>query len=315
LINPAGKASPSPTKKRFIESVVENLVKDSLQSETQGKRDQSSLASEQLTPFAALLNELLHHPSFQALESQWRGLEWLLRNLETDERVQLYIANLSLEAWHTGMQSNPDITATALYRTLHEQIDDRLSSVHKLVLICENSFSPLHLNLLLLEKLGQLADSLDARLIVGANDDYILAGESNSADFNSWRSFRQSPVAQRITLVLPRILLRLPYGRQYDRIDAFEFEELDQEWSNADLLWGNPAYALAIQLAMECQSNRPSQHPLLIDCPAFAYKRDDESHLQPCTEHLFVERQLEKILELGIVPIIGSRRHSSIRIP
>jgi type VI secretion system ImpC/EvpB family protein len=315
LLHPAGQASPSPAKKRFIQSVVENLLKDSLQAEIQGTRDQYREGAEQLTPPAAPLRELLHHPSFQTLESQWRGLEWLLRNLQTDERVQLYLANLNFEAWRMDLLSNQDITSTALYRTLYEQLNDQLSSVHKLVLICEHIFTPLPQDLLLLEKLGQLTGSFDARLITGANDDYISAGESSSVDLNSWKRFHQNPGAERITLVVPRILLRLPYGQQYDPIEAFAFEELDQDWSSTDLLWGNPAYALAIQLAMGCQSNRSSQHPLLMDCPAFAYKRNEESHLQPCTEHLFTEPQMEQLLELGIVPVIGSRRHNSIQIP
>jgi hypothetical protein len=54
---------------------------------------------------------------------------------------------------------------------------------------------------------------------------------------------------------------------------------------------------------------------MLTDCPAFAYKRDNESQLQPCVEQIYSEKQLALILSLGLIPIIGSRRRNILKLP
>src|SRR3954453_19279109 len=39
------------------------------------------------------INAILHHPDFQALESSWRGLHYLVNNTETDEMLKIRVLN------------------------------------------------------------------------------------------------------------------------------------------------------------------------------------------------------------------------------
>ncbi|MEM9047059.1 MAG: type VI secretion system contractile sheath large subunit, partial [Pseudomonadota bacterium] len=41
------------------------------------------------------VNEILHHPDFQKLESSWRGLHYLINNTETDEMLKIRVMNIS----------------------------------------------------------------------------------------------------------------------------------------------------------------------------------------------------------------------------
>ncbi len=41
------------------------------------------------------INEILHHPDFQALESAWRGLHHLTFNTETDETLKIRVLSIS----------------------------------------------------------------------------------------------------------------------------------------------------------------------------------------------------------------------------
>lgn len=41
------------------------------------------------------VNEILHHEEFQALESSWRGLHYLVNNTETDTTLKIRVLNIS----------------------------------------------------------------------------------------------------------------------------------------------------------------------------------------------------------------------------
>ena len=41
------------------------------------------------------INQIMHHPEFQQLESAWRGLHHLVNNTETDEQLKIRVMNIS----------------------------------------------------------------------------------------------------------------------------------------------------------------------------------------------------------------------------
>src|SRR5436309_420772 len=41
------------------------------------------------------LNEIMHHPDFQKLESTWRGLHYLVHQTETGEALKIRVLNVS----------------------------------------------------------------------------------------------------------------------------------------------------------------------------------------------------------------------------
>ncbi|MES9863103.1 MAG: type VI secretion system contractile sheath large subunit [Candidatus Thiodiazotropha sp. LLP2] len=315
LSSSPGNSSVSQGKSALIESIVGRLVDDSLQKNGHAQNDLNPEQPNLHESVAELVRTVLHHPDFQALESHWRGLDWLLRNLESDDLDEMYVLNLDYETWDIYSQQNLDIVQTDLYKSLQGRFSDRPSSEEKLILICDKQITPISKDIYLLEKLGQIAESLDALLFAGADNGFIPTEESDTDDLAEWAAFQSTQIANRVSLVLPRMLMRLPYGKEYDPVDAFSFEELGQKWSAADLLWGCPSYALAIVLAIYNRSTNPQDASSLTDCPAFAYRSESETYLQPCTEHLFKESQLAAILDLGLVPIIGSRRSNLVKLP
>ena len=65
----------------------------------------------------------------------------------------------------------------------------------------------------------------------------------------NWRLLRTSAVAPWLGLALPRVLLRMPYGRKADPIEAFAFEEMPMGRDPGAYLWGNPAFVCARLIA------------------------------------------------------------------
>lgn len=46
-----------------------------------------------------------------------------------------------------------------------------------------------------------------------------------SADYIEWRSFREKDDSRYVTLCLPHLLMRLPYGNDTDPVETFVYEE------------------------------------------------------------------------------------------
>ncbi|MEG2005168.1 MAG: type VI secretion system contractile sheath large subunit, partial [Bilophila sp.] len=66
-----------------------------------------------------------------------------------------------------------------------------------------------------------------------------------STDYSEWRSFREREDARYVTLCLPHMLLRLPYGLDTNPVETFAYEEDVSGPSPECYLWGNAAFALA----------------------------------------------------------------------
>lgn len=209
------------------------------------------------------VNAILHHPDFQRLEASWRGLAFLV----TRDR-----ANSSAEAKVKVMH----VTWAELVRDFDRAID--FDQSHLFRLIYENEFgSPGG------EPFGALIGDYEVRLPSaqgGARDlDTLecIAGVAAAAfcpflanaspsmldllhDFSGlersmdsvsplkqearWQWLRGREDARFVGLVLPRILMRLPYAQCIDRMDGFCFDEDVGGATSSKYLWGGAAYAL-----------------------------------------------------------------------
>src|SRR5262249_23614867 len=66
--------------------------------------------------------------------------------------------------------------------------------------------------------------------------------------YASWQSFRESEDARYVALTLPHVLGRLPYGENFNKVDAFHFEEFVDGKDHDKYLWMNAAWAYAARI-------------------------------------------------------------------
>ena len=68
----------------------------------------------------AQVNEVLHHPKFQALESSWRGLDDLIRSTNFRANIMIDILDVNKDELLQDFDSNAvDITGSALFKKLY----------------------------------------------------------------------------------------------------------------------------------------------------------------------------------------------------
>jgi type VI secretion system protein ImpC len=321
------KGGLSSTKQSLISDLVHRLAESSLGQEA--TQTPASEPTERIDPKVATqaMRHLLHSPAFRALETCWRGVDWLLRSVEADELTSFYLLNLSQQALTAELVRGEDVEQTPLYRSLRERLFEGLQPRGKTLLIGDFSFTGTQQDMQLLGALGSLAGRLGGWFIAAADPQLLealqaeatpngpQAGNASTSLVGRWQTFRATAAAERIILALPRILLRLPYGENTDPIDAFPFEEMSDARDKSQLLWGNPAFACALLLLQPQLAGDQEPSPVIDDLPAYSYQEAGESQLQPCVERMFSEREIAQLLELGLAPVLGSRRTNSIQMP
>ncbi len=308
-----------------LDSLLQRVVGPHIVYELDPKAETAVVAVDMA--ITASMRRILHHPDFQALEGAWRSLYNLLQEAEFGEDLQLKVCNVSKDELLVGLPASAEaMPESGLYQLLVGRFrrgadDDGFS-----VLLCNYSFGGGANDMALLATLGTLAEMQNATVIAAAESELIgthslvsqpAANQWSKADNPFWNQLRQSPVASRIGLVLPRILGRLPYGRDSDEIDSFDFEELDAV-EHENFLWVNPTLACAELLAKSFIEHgwnmSPDNNTDIGDLPAFTYQQDGEKKMLPCAELLLPERSAEAILGLGLMPIVSFRNRDMARL-
>jgi type VI secretion system protein ImpC len=82
--------------------------------------DQAALVAAVDAAVAESMRRLLHDPAFQALEATWRGIDFLLRQIETDETLKVHLLNLSRAELAADIMASEDLRSSALFRILVE---------------------------------------------------------------------------------------------------------------------------------------------------------------------------------------------------
>jgi type VI secretion system protein ImpC len=196
--------------------------------------------------------------------------------------------------------------------------------------VVERSFGPSEADLTLLSALGATASAAGAALLAAADPELLgcsdLVKHPNPCDWQPldaamaqhWQALRRSPAAASIGLVLPRVLLRLPYGARAEPIEQFAFEELNDAENHRSYLWGNPAVAAAILIVRAFQERGCSMTLNdmleLSDLPALLVVGANGLELKPSAEVYLSDMTAEAVLAQGIMPFLSHRGRNAVRL-
>lgn len=280
----------------------------------------------------ALMRAVLHDPAFQALEALWRSVHGLVVNLETGEDLEIHLLDLSNEALEAEMvAAAADPASSSLYRLLVEEGPGEPGERPWSLLVGDYRFGTGERDTRILTTLGAIAARAGAPFLAAA-DPRILGCESLPASPDPrdwtpvetdagtrWASLRGSPNARWLGLALPRILLRLPYGRETDEVEQFTLEEFSGEGrSHENYLWGNPAFACARLIGESFTAGgaamQPGDHLDVGDLPAHTHATEDGPAMQACAEVFLPERAGDAILQRGLMPLLSFRNRNMVRL-
>lgn len=300
-----GSAAPAPKKTDEFESMVQRIVAPYA---TPAESEESKrAAAERGQRLSLLMAHILHDPAFQAMEAAWRGLDMLVHGLDTDDQIHLFLLDISKEKLAAELKAAADVEDTSLYRGLTGRWGLLLGnfSFDREVLADVETF----------ERVCSLAHSLEAPFVA----EWLTSSEESAEAEEAWKALRRSAAAHYGALALPRFLLRLPYGKATVPVEEFEFEEMTGEPVHNEYLWGNPAFACGLVLGrLFEQEGKISPAPAFLrlsDLPLHVFEVDGEQRVRPCTEVPLSDKDLEALLDEGVLPLAAVKGSDSIVFP
>lgn len=261
---------------------------------------------------------ILHHPDFQALEAQWRSLDFLARNIETDEEVELVVFDISAGELAADLATNDDLSQSGLFRLLTRACATT-GGFSAMFGLYEFEDTPPHAQLL--GRLSRIAEHAGAPFVTALSNrsiDVALKDRHPLAK-RSWDQLAKLPSARYLGLAAPRFMLRQPYGRSSDPISAFKFDEFSRREGLRGFLWANPALLVAVLMARtyaeDGQAMKLGKVMSLGDIPFYwVNDRYGDQVALPCTERNLAVRGLEAVAKRRIMPVLWMKGRDQIRL-
>ncbi len=210
---------------------------------------------------SAQINEIMHAEPFQKLESSWRGLHHLIYESETSTMLKIRVFNVSKKDLLKDLERAAEFDQSAIFKKVYEEEFGTFGGQPFGALIGDYEFSNHPQDMSLLEKMAQIAAAANAPFISSAAPQLFgwesytemtevrdLAKIFDRTEYAKWRSFRGSEDSRSVGRMLPRTLMRLPYGADTIPTETFNFEEDVDGKDHNKYCWGNAAYSFGTRL-------------------------------------------------------------------
>lgn len=257
------------------------------------------------------MRAVLHQPEFQNLESLWRGLDMLLRRIETGPMLQVLLVDVSAEEFAADLSATDDLTETGLYSMLVDKPSQDKNG--GLSLICGlYQFEPTPPHAELLGRAAKIAAHAGAPFVTAIASDALMDRRKAPHPLvaEALQGLRGLAEGSHLALLSPRFMLRHPYGKRSDPISAFDFEEFTSADGLRGMLWGHPAILAACLLAA------PTGRTLSIgDLPFhFFTDADGDQVALPCTERLINADTAARLRQFGIGALMAHKGQPELRV-
>lgn len=272
---------------------------------------------------AATMRSILHHPHFRAVESSWRTVEWLVRNLETSPALSITLHDMTAGELAADLASEDDLAETGMHHLLIEgpSTDAALGRPSLIVGLYIFEQTPPHAELL--GRIARLAAASGAPFVTALGREVIRKFDPDKLPamiVDAWAALRAMPEAAYLGLTTPRFLLRPPYGKKSDPCDAFDFEEFTRRDGLKGMLWGNGAALAAHLLGANVAKNganglKPDAMLSVGDMPFHWFTDDHGDQIAlPCSEMILSERMSTWVSAQGAMPVLAVRGRPEVRL-
>jgi len=309
-----------PSSRERGKNLIKEFVSQVLEGSMTLGRDADQMISARVAQIDHLvslqLNEILHNATFQKLEGTWRGLKYLLDQSETGTQLKIRVLNASKKDLLRDLQRAPEFDQSAMFKKVYEEEYGLFGGEPFGALVGDYEFSKHPEDLELLEKVSQVASAAPELLNM---DSYTNLDQPrdigkifDSTEYAKWKGFRESEDSKYVCLTCPRVLMRLPYGRDTSPVEGFNFEEGVDGTDHTRYLWGNAAYALAAKMTQAfatygwCVAIRGVEGGGLVDgLPSHTFRTDEGDVALKCpTEIAITDRREKELADQGLVPLV-----------
>ena len=277
------------------------------------------------------LSAVMHTPAFQQLEGTWRGMHYLVMNSETSTQLKLKVLNAGKREVFKDLDKAVEFDQSQLFKKLYENEFGTPGGEPYGALIGDFEFTNHPEDIDLLSKISNVAAAAFCPFIASASP--ALCGFDNwteltkprdmakifdTVEYTKWRSYRDSEDSRFVTLTMPRVLARLPYGANTKPVDEFDFEEVELGSGKQAVTvphdqycWMNASFVLGTRLTTAfskygwCTAIRGAEGGGKVEgLPAHVFRSDDgDTDLKCPTEVGITDRRESELSLLGFLPL------------
>lgn len=277
------------------------------------------------------LAAIMQNEQFQKLEGSWRGLHHLVMNTETGATLKIKVLNTSKRELYKDLTKAVEFDQSTLFKKLYENEFGSPGGEPYGALIGDYEFTSHPEDVELLGLISNVSAAAFAPFISAASPKMFgledmtelskprdLEKIFESAEYAKWRGFRESEDSRFVSLVMPRVLARVPYGAATKTIDEFAYEEapLDangatRPMNNNQFTWMNAAWVMGTNLTKAfaengwCTAIRGAEGGGKVEnLPGYTFRSDDgDVDLQCPTEIGITDRREAELSKLGFLPL------------
>jgi type VI secretion system protein ImpC len=277
------------------------------------------------------LNAIMHDPKFTKLEGSWRGMHHLVMNSETGTSLKIRVLNITKRELNRDLTKAVEFDQSQLFKKIYENEFGTPGGEPYGALIGDYEWTNHPDDVDTLRLVSNVAAGAFAPFISAAGAQMFgfsdwtelskprdLAKIFETAEYAKWRSFRDSEDSRFVSLVMPRVIARLPYGAATKPIDEFSYEEAPFDASGAalpmghhDYCWMNAAYTMGTRLTNAfsqygfCTAIRGAEGGGKVEgLPAHVFTSDDGDMDSKCpTEIGITDRREFELSNQGFLPL------------
>ena len=328
-------AATKQTEKSRAQDLLETLTRQAMEGTVTWDKNLTATLSKAIAAIDSTISKqlaaIMHTPEFQKLEGSWRGLNHLVMNSETGANLKIRMINLSKRELFKDLDKAVEFDQSQIFKKIYENEFGSPGGEPYGSLIGDYEFSAHPEDIDLLTNMSQVAAASFAPFITAPSHE-LFGFESwedlskprdlekifESQEYVKWRSFRDSEDSRFVTMTMPRVLSRLPYGANTKPIEEFAYEEVDVDAAgtagtvaHTDYCWMNASYVMGTTLTSAfsqygwCTAIRGAEGGGKVEgLPAHVFRSDDgDLDLKCPTELAITDRREAELSKLGFLPL------------
>ena len=274
------------------------------------------------------LAAIMQSPEFTKLEGSWRGLHYLIKNSETSVNLKIRVLNASKRDVSRDLAKAVEFDQSRLFKSIYEDEFGTPGGEPMGAIVGDYEFDNSFEDVQTLQGISSIAAAAFAPFISAASprmfgfEDYRELSKPRdlekifeTVEYTKWRSLRDSEDSRFVTLALPRVLARMPYGPKTNMIDEFGFDETsgvkNGQLDHDSYCWMNAAYVMGTRLTEAfaksgwCTAIRGAENGGKVEnLPMHIFASDDgDLDLKCPTEVGITDRRDSELGKLGFLPL------------
>jgi type VI secretion system protein ImpC len=274
------------------------------------------------------MDEILHHDDFQALESTWRGLHFLVQNTEFSKTVKYELLDVTKDELYEDLNEaalgEGYEKDSGLWHHIYWGAYDKVGGHSYTAIISDFEILNNPQDIKLLQHLSAMGEAAQIPFIANASSKFF--GEENmgdvmnnrflkeqindGAEYTAWRAFRDDDRSKYIGLALPRFLGRLPYNPKEDPTKNFNYTEGIYREGKDNSLWCKSSFAMASNMIRSFENWGWSVKLVGVDSggivenlPTPTYEEHGQTKLKVPVEASVGQAKDFELSEMGFIPL------------